>query len=180
MKTNDHRREGEATAEPALLPDGWHAPRKRPTHGVILTPDAPSIVFLTICTEKREPWLADPEVHGLLKNIWRQAAGWLVGRYVLMPDHIHMFAGWAGGKWSLETWVQFWKARLSVCHKVQSHRWQSGHWDTRMTSREQCESKWEYVVNNPVRHGLVKSPELWPYSGMVHELEGRQEEQARR
>jgi len=31
-------------------------------------------------------------VHDLLCSVWREATAWLVGRYVIMPDHVHLFA----------------------------------------------------------------------------------------
>lgn len=163
-------REGEATAEPSGRPKGATNPRKRPAHGVIPTRDHATVVFLTVCTKDRVKWLANPDVHELLLSVWHNARGWLVGHYVIMPDHIHLFAGWNGGKWSLETWCQFWKARFSVAHKNPVHEWQSGHWDTRMISYDQFVAKWEYVKNNPVRHKLVSHSYEWPFQGELHEF----------
>ena len=80
-------REGEAPAEPKLFPA-----RKRPAHGVNFDPGKPTIIFVTVCTKKRRPWLAVPSVHALLREVWTVADVWLVGQYVIMPDHIHLFA----------------------------------------------------------------------------------------
>ena len=33
------------------------------------------------------------------------------------------------------------------------------------------DEKWQYVRNNPVRHGLVESAEKWPYQGELNRLE---------
>src|SRR5437870_5293667 len=52
----------------------------------------PTIVFLTVCTKDRRPWLATDETHDLLREVWIASAAWLVGRYVVMPDHVHLFA----------------------------------------------------------------------------------------
>ncbi len=52
---------------------------------------ASSIVFLTVCTDKKKSILARPEIHDLMRKAWQEADHWLVGRYVLMPDHIHLF-----------------------------------------------------------------------------------------
>jgi len=32
--------------------------------------------------------------------------------------------------------------------------------------------KWEYVRNNPVRHGFVSDRGSWPYQGQLHDLKG--------
>ena len=164
--------EGERTREPALgwRPSNWHESRKRPVHCVIPSADRATVVYITICTKDREQWLADPEVHAQLITVWSEAKAWLVGRYVIMPDHIHLFAGWAGGEIMLETWVRYWKRLFSLKHGKSSHKWQSGHWDTTMRTMKQCEEKWEYVLNNPVRHKLVEKAEDWPYAGIVHDF----------
>jgi putative transposase len=47
--------------------------------------------FVTVCVDKRRPPLARPEVVSLLLDSWRRADRWLVGRYVVMPDHLHRF-----------------------------------------------------------------------------------------
>ena len=47
--------------------------------------------FVTVCVDKRRPLLARPEIVSLLLDSWRKADRWLVGRYVVMPDHLHLF-----------------------------------------------------------------------------------------
>ena len=66
--------------------------RKHPAHGVFMPGGKPIIVFLTVCTKGRHPWLATPEIHAHLRSVWIGADAWFVGRYVVMPDHIHLFA----------------------------------------------------------------------------------------
>ncbi len=126
--------------------------------------------MVAVCTKDRVPWLASPEVHLLVREVWQEADAWLVGRYVVMPDHVHLFAGYSGSPLSLDAWVRFWKSQVSRRHRVDGHRWQQGYWDTRLRSWESYESKWEYVRGNPVRHGLAERPEDWPYQGEIHAL----------
>ncbi len=139
--------------------------RKHPVHGVELIPGVPTIVMVTVCTKARRAWLADDEIHLLLREIWQQATAWLVGRYVIMPDHIHLFAATTEETHSLESWVRYWKSLFSKRHAVADHRWQTDHWDRRMRNTRDFEETWEYVRWNPVRHRLVKKPEEWPYQG---------------
>jgi hypothetical protein len=53
--------------------------------------NVPVVVFLTVCTKGRKPILADNETHALLLEAWRTAGAWFVGRYVILPDHLHLF-----------------------------------------------------------------------------------------
>jgi putative transposase len=50
-----------------------------------------TVIFLTMCVKKRRPLLARAEIVALLQDCWRQADHWLVGRWVAMPDHLHLF-----------------------------------------------------------------------------------------
>src|SRR5690606_33262793 len=90
--------------------------RKYPAH---LPPAADHnraiIVFLTVCTQGRRSLLANHAVHEHLKTIWQRAPQWLVGRYLLMPDHLHLFC--SPGLRSappLMQWVAFWKSRAAT------------------------------------------------------------------
>jgi putative transposase len=144
--------------------------RKHPAHGVFgETSDSP-IVFLTVCTKNREPWLANSEIHKLLCAIWHQATAWLIGRYVIMPDHLHLFAAPGASSLPLDNWVRYWKSQFTKVHHVERHQWQVDHWDTRLRSWESYEDKWIYVRENPVRRGLVKNADDWPYQGILNEL----------
>jgi len=166
-------REGEAPAEPPSLPA-----RKHPAHGVNTNSDHGAIVFVTVCTKNRQPWLADPFVHAVLRQVWLAADAWLVGQYMIMPDHIHLFASpnprWEGEAPaeppSLDKWIQYWKSQFSKRHGNFVHRWQTGHWDRRLRTDESYGNKWEYVRSNPVRHKLVTDQKEWPYQGKIHDL----------
>ena len=53
------------------------------------------IYFFTTNTEKRRPVLACQSAFDELSGLWTRSAthdGWYVGRYMLMPDHVHFFA----------------------------------------------------------------------------------------
>ena len=143
--------------------------RKHPVHGVLSISDQPSIVCLTVCTKDRKKWLLDSDVHDLLVDVWREADLWLVGRYVIMPDHLHLFAGERGDV-PLDNWVRYWKSQFTKRHGVKTRRWQTDHWDRRVRSEADFEDAWNYVYSNPVRAGLVTDPESWPFSGQVFDV----------
>ncbi len=146
------------------------AQRNHPRHGVLIKDDEPTIVFLTVCTKDRTPWLATAPNHALLRSVWADATAWLVGRYVLLPDHLHLFAAPNDARFTLEAWVQYWKSQFSRRHADKGNRWQTDHWDTRLRRGESYDAKWEYVVHNPVRHRLVERSEDWPYQGEMNVL----------
>jgi REP element-mobilizing transposase RayT len=148
--------------------------RRHLAHGVKCDHDLRPIVFVTICTRQRAKLLANATAHELLINAWSEASAWLVGRYVLMPDHAHFFATVSDESLSLDAWIRYWKSQLTKRQRVEKMpgliAWQSDHWDTRLRSAAMYDAKWDYVRNNPVRKGLVARAEDWPFQGTLHEL----------
>ena len=144
--------------------------RKHPAHGVLYVAGKPTIVFDTVCTKDRKPWLANDDVHRLLCEVWVDASMWLVGRYIIMPDHIHLFAAMTAHEIEFRNWVRYWKSNFTRRLKVADFRWQTADWDTRMRTPEQYEEKWDYVRFNAVRHKLVERPEDWPYQGVLNDI----------
>jgi len=86
--------------------------RKHPVHQPIREQfHAPIIVYVTVCTKGRKPILAEDKAHGLLLEAWRAAKAWLVSRYVIMPDHVHLFCAPAESDTQpLLQWVKYWKS----------------------------------------------------------------------
>jgi REP element-mobilizing transposase RayT len=146
--------------------------RKGPPHHSPIERDNLSVlIFLTVCTKDRKPRLASPEAHRVLKEWWNKAGAWLVGRYVILPDHVHLFCAPVLDV-PLEKWVGYWKNGVARALKTGSEPlWQRDFWDTQLRRSDSYEAKWEYVQDNPVRHGLVTNAEAWPYRGEMHLLD---------
>jgi len=102
--------------------------------------------------------------------VWNKAQAWLVGYYLLMPDHLHLFCAPHDLNISLNRWVSYWKRLFTQRTRNPDWVWQSLHWDTRLPRSESYTEKWQYVRENPVRKGLVAQPEEWPFQGMLHTL----------
>jgi REP element-mobilizing transposase RayT len=139
-----------------------------------LTIDGPIVFFLTVCVHGRQPVLTCSAAHDVLVEAWRRAEpqhGWLVGRYVTMPDHVHFFASPVGANAkSLSHFVRAWKwstARRLRRAVAGAFRWQREFFDHLLRGSESYAGKWEYVRQNPVRADLVARPEEWPYQGEI-------------
>jgi REP element-mobilizing transposase RayT len=148
--------------------------RKHPPHFAAKERhNTPIIVFVTVCTKDRKRLLVTDEAHGVLKAAWQTKPSWLIGRYVVMPDHIHLFCSPAEfPARPLTQWVSFWKSLATQRwpHPNQLPIWQRHFWDTQLRRGENYDAKWEYVVENPVRAGLVSRSEDWPYQGELNVL----------
>lgn len=144
--------------------------RGKPAEGVRIDPARPTIVFVTVCTKDRRPWLANDEAHGSSRQVWQQAAAWWVGRYVLMPDHLHLFAAPQDLMSTLESWLRYWKSRFSRSHPHADWTWQANAFHHRLRNDEGYGEKWRYVKENPVRAGLVDDSEEWRFQGEIFPL----------
>jgi putative transposase len=135
------------------------------------------VYFLTACTVGRRPLLACEESLNCLHNIWRQSAeidGWIVGRFVLMPDHLHLFASPLPEAKSRDQWLKLWKSissrRLAKMLNVDPPLWQADTFDHIIRNAESFSEKWEYMKDNPVQKGLVIQTDDWPWQGELHPL----------
>ena len=153
-----------------MSPSRSHPPRKRLAKGIIALEGQPTIVYDTICTRGRQAWLANDTVHELLVDVWTKATAWLVGRYLIMPDHIHLFAGYRDGVISFYDWEKYWKSQFSNRYGRLECRFLTGSFDHRLRSAASYEAEWRYIRENPVRAGLVKRAEDWPFQGEIHQL----------
>jgi putative transposase len=147
--------------------------RKHPIHlGPLEGHNLSIIIYVTACTAKRRKILSCPIMHQAIVDAWVEASTWLVGRYVVLPDHVHFFCAPNGiDAPSLERWMRFWRSRATGrIGKRGGEVWQRDHWDRQLRRGQSYDEKWEYVRNNPVRHGYVKRADDWPYQGELHEL----------
>jgi len=133
------------------------------------------IYFITLCTHERQKLLAGPGAHEAFRVFGGNAAahGVCIGRYVLMPDHIHLFVAIATTGPEISLWLKSLKNYLSKMLRATgcpAPHWQKGFFDHVMRSADSYAEKWEYVRANPVRAGLVASAEQWPYQGEINDL----------
>ena len=152
--------------------------RQNPASGVHIQLGQSNIILLTITTENRKPWLANETAHKLLRETWLEATAWLVGEYLLMPDHLHLFCAPRDLKFTIETWSAYWKREFALKRKrlagtlapPDEWKFQSRGWHHRLRDGENYSEKWIYVQENPIRKGLVKQVKEWPFKGRIFDL----------
>src|ERR1017187_2673878 len=151
--------------------------RQNPSSSVHIQLGQSNIVLLTINTERREPWLDNETAHQLLRRTWTEATAWLVGDYLLMPDHLHLFCAPRDLHFTIGTWIAYWKREFTLKHKrlagtLASPEWkfQSRGWHHRLRAGEKNTGKWTFVQENPFHKGLVQRVEDWPFKGRIFDL----------
>jgi REP element-mobilizing transposase RayT len=147
--------------------------RRHPVHKPIFNHgNQTPITFVTVNTHQRKSILAKRDTAETIVAAWKAAETWLVGKYVIMPDHVHLFCAPRDVVVELKRWVKFWKSTVSRYWPRPEEQpiWQLDFWDTQLRRGESYSQKWDYVWRNPVRKGLVQNPEDWPYAGEINPL----------
>ncbi len=140
------------------------------------------IYFVTVCTFRRRPILARAAIAEILVDELRRARerhGWAIGSYVIMPDHVHFFCAPERDPKTLSDFMREWKSWTSRRIRALRPRpataattlWQREYFDHVLRSDESYAEKWDYVRENPVRAGLVRSSNDWPYFGSIESLQ---------
>lgn len=130
------------------------------------------ILHVTVCASARGQHVFDnPAAHRALTGAWRRATHWLIGEYVLMPDHIHLFCAPGVTEWPpVRRWAGYWKRLMGMSESRFKGAFQDDCWDTQMRSRANYEEKLAYIQNNPVRKQLATDWQAWPYRGRLFDV----------
>jgi len=164
-RSNSVGRDSVEPRAPTKLPN-----RRHPAKGVFIFLGQATIVFVTVCSRHREKNLANTTVHNALLRAWNNADRWMIGAYMIMPDHIHFFCSPTDIDLAIEPWITFWKREFRRTLGADAPRLQIDSFHHRLRGEERYTEKWDYVRANPVRAGLVSSPDDWPYQGVINEL----------
>jgi len=96
-----------------------------------------------LCAAKK-PLLANRTAARLIVETWGAATFWCVGRYVIMPDHIHLFCGPnTFPAQPLKKWIACWKNHVTRewTNRSQVPIWQREFWDRQLRRAESYEEK---------------------------------------
>ncbi|HXY60365.1 MAG TPA: hypothetical protein VEH26_02035 [Chthoniobacterales bacterium] len=141
---------------------------------VWLPHDKEVVYFVTICVADRKRVLANDHAFSAFRIAASKLRTWEVLAAVLMPDHLHAivaptenrdadlgnFSG-ALKRWMREEMTK--DGKRGACPTTAEWQWQPGCFDRLLRSDESIQEKWMYLLENPVRAGLVKCFEHWPY-----------------
>ncbi len=86
--------------------------------------------------------------------------------YVFMPDHMHLLLEGVSRTADLKSTMKAARMRSTVAVRplvAMPSLWQDGYWDRVLRRDEDVVAVADYIVQNPVRAGLVQRPEDYPY-----------------
>ena len=132
-------------------------------------PDS-KILFITFCTHRR--WKLPPSARQIVLDVCLRGNGALFELFagVVMPDHVHLALSPLcrhDGPVPVPEIMQAIKGTSS--HRINrelGHRgpvWQQESFDRALRHEEQLDGKILYMLENPVRAGLVENPMNYPW-----------------
>lgn len=126
--------------------------------------------FLTFCTYQRAERFTDESLANfvsaqLLHSALEYAID--VDAYCVMPDHVHALVTGAADDANVCSYLEDAKQRTGWCFRRDRGQrlWQKGYFDRVLRDEDDTASVTAYIINNPLRAGLVKAPEDYPFWG---------------
>jgi len=126
--------------------------------------------FVTICCAHRLPLLLDASLFQKLITLLRaeaDAAGFSVLAYCFMPDHLHLLVESRQQSCDLPRFVKSFKQKAGYAYRQRTGRqlWQSFFYDHILRREESSGLVAWYIWLNPVRVGICRAPQEYPFSG---------------
>jgi REP-associated tyrosine transposase len=84
-----------------------------------------------------------------------------------MSDHLHLILAGTDEQADFQRFMSNWKQRSGFRHKQRTGNslWQESYYDHVLRDDEEMERAVRYVLENPVRKGLVREFDEYPFSG---------------
>lgn len=112
--------------------------------------------------------LRDARVAAAVEGVLLRCDGqrYRLAAWVVMPNHVHvLFELWG---LPLGKLLKAWKGTsANAANRILGRRgelWQTEYWDRYMRDEEHFRKARHYIEWNPVKAGLVRRPEAWPFS----------------
>jgi putative transposase len=122
-----------------------------------------AIYFISVCCQQRGlNQLCNGNTSKILfdtARIYHESGRWNLSLLLLMPDHLHGLIG-VDGRDSLSQLLRDYKR---ITAKLAGIFWQRNFFDHRLRHDESLAEKFAYICQNPVRAGLVRDEQDWPY-----------------
>ena len=125
--------------------------------------------FLTILTKDHDAYFKEAEVVSHLNNLLLETAkseGFDVLVYCFMPDHLHLLVMGMDDKSNLKRFISLFKQKSGYWFKknYSENLWHISYYDHVLRKEESIEGVARYILENPVRKGLVSDYKEYPFS----------------
>jgi putative transposase len=138
--------------------------------------EARCLHFLTFSCYRRAARLGSPHARDIFEQTLERVRRWYgfyVAGYVVMSEHVHLLVS-EPERARLSLALQMLKQNVAreLREAEGGSFWQARYYDFNVWSEARRIEKLRYIHRNPVRRGLVPSPEQWAWSSFRHYVSG--------
>jgi putative transposase len=132
-------------------------------------------VHLTICAAGGRPFANEGTARLLCESVeyYARKLSFRLYGYCLMPDHLHVLLSPSRSCVSISRWLREFKSYATRKHQLRTgdaKLWQRSAHDHVCRDGEAAESILTYIINNPVRAGLVERWQDWRWTRVFIEV----------
>lgn len=135
------------------------------TRGLVRYQESGQHHFITFSCYQRKPYLTSLAARIRFENSLERVRvryGFVVMAYVVMPEHVHLLVT-EPERSTLARAIQ--ALKISVARPFpQRPFWLARYYDFNVLCDRKRIEKLRYIHRNPVKRGLVETPEDWPWS----------------
>jgi putative transposase len=134
------------------------------------------VYFLTIVSNFKTPCFSNHDFNGEIINCLKTERERMKCRiyvFCLMPDHLHFLCGTKEKDVSVLDFVNQFKGkstRIGWEYGIEGPLWQRRNYDHILRKEEKLEDIAKYIVNNPVRRGIVEEWTEYSFSGYLDQF----------
>ncbi|MGH7900582.1 MAG: REP-associated tyrosine transposase [Thermodesulfobacteriota bacterium] len=133
---------------------------------------SPFCYFVTICTADKRKVFTNSSIFSEVVNCLKESAtrhNFQIFAYCFMPDHLHLLIGANESEADLIKFIKLFKQRTGYEYgkKYKVKLWQKSFYDHIIRKEESLIEKTRYILENPIRKGLVIDFREYPFLGSM-------------
>ena len=126
--------------------------------------------FLTFCTHQRREVFQSGKIAKMTIEQFRATAvreEFVILAYCLMPDHAHLLVEGTTDQSDFRRFTKLAKQRSGAAYALTATQrlWQKGYYERVLRRDDDARIIARYILENPVRAGLVRAPNEYAYLG---------------
>lgn len=130
-----------------------------------------SAIF-TLCVKNRIALFTEPDIVNVFIDILREITlkrNCIIPVYCFMPDHQHLIIKGTGDHCDIRQAIIHYKQRTGFWMRVNkvNAKWQKDFYDHIIRKYEELPTQVRYILDNPVRKGLVSYWQDYPFKGSI-------------
>jgi putative transposase len=129
-------------------------------------------ISFTVCINDRNPFFIEPAIVNIFKDLLNDSANkfsCILPAYCFMPDHVHIVVEGTQDEVSLLKFINYYKQKTGfwMSKNRPGRSWQKNFFDHIIRKDEGLLTVIRYILDNPVRKGLVSDWRDYPFKGAI-------------